>query len=74
MNRAAAEDSAPVLADRRVAELFRGLDFARVDDDAGSMGALVREVWRLFLVAMLAALLLEAGLCLPKVRSRGARP
>jgi hypothetical protein len=74
VNRAAAEDSAPVLADRRVAELFRGLDFTRVDDNAGSMGSLVREVWRLFLVAMLAALLLEAGLCLPKVRSRETRP
>ena len=37
VNRSAAEDSAPVLADRRVAELFRGLDFARVDDRAGSM-------------------------------------
>ena len=74
VNRAAAEDSARVLADRRVAELFRGLDFARVDDNAGSMGSLVREVWRLFLVAMLAALLLEAGLCLPRVRTRGARP
>jgi hypothetical protein len=74
LNRPVAEDSAPVLADRRVAELFRGLDFARVDGEAGSMGALIREVWRLFLVAMLAALLLEAGLCLPRVRTPGARP
>ena len=37
MNRSPAEDLAPVLADRRVAELFRGLDFARVDDRAGNL-------------------------------------
>jgi hypothetical protein len=74
LNRSAAEDEAPVLADRRVAELFRGLDFARVDDRAGNSGTLIREIWRLFLVAMLAAMLLEAGLCLPKVRTARARP
>jgi len=73
VNRPAAEDAAPILADRRLAELFQGLDFVRVDDRAGNSVALVREIWRLFLVTMLAALLLEAGLCLPKVRNPGAR-
>ena len=32
-----ARNRPPVLADRRVDDLFRGLDFARVDDRAGSM-------------------------------------
>ena len=73
VNRAAGEDSAPVLADRRVAELFRGLDFARVDDRAGSFGSLIQEIWRLFLVAMMVAMVAEAALCLPKLaRPRGA--
>ena len=73
VNRAAGEALAPVLADRQVAELFRGLDFARVDDRAGSIGSLIQEIWRLFLVAMMVAMLAEAALCLPKVaRPRGA--
>jgi hypothetical protein len=67
VNRPAAEDSAPVLADRRVAGLFRGLDFARLDDRAGSAGSLVQEVWRLFLAAMMTALVVEAALCIPKM-------
>jgi hypothetical protein len=70
VNRAAGEASAPVLADQRVADLFRGLDFARVDDKAGSLGSLIQEVWRMFLVAMMVAMVAEAALCLP----RPARP
>jgi hypothetical protein len=73
VNRPLAEDAAPVLADRRVAGLFRGLDFSRVDDRAGNAGSLVQEVWRLFLVAMMVSLLVEAGLCLPRAgRPAGA--
>lgn len=75
VNRALAEDHAPVLADLRVAELFQGLDFARVDDQAGSVKALVQEIWRLFLQAMIVAMVFEAGLCLPKPRrAEGAAP
>jgi hypothetical protein len=72
VNRAAAEDHSPVLADQRVAELFQGLDFARVDDQAGSFAALVQEIWRLFLASMIVALIVEAALCLPKRASGGA--
>ena len=50
----------------RVAILFEGLDFDRVDDTAGSGASLIQEIWRLFLVAMLIALVLEAVLCIPK--------
>jgi hypothetical protein len=66
VNRATNEDQSPVLADHRLAELFQGLDFARVDDRAGSLGALIQETWRLFLIAMIVALIVEAALCLPK--------
>jgi hypothetical protein len=66
VNRSVAEDAAPVLADPKVAGLFRGLDFARVDDRAGNSASLVQEVWRMFLVAMTIAMAVEAGLCLPK--------
>lgn len=73
VNRAAAEDHAVVLGDDRVAELFRGLDFARIDDRAGSLAGLIQEVWRPFLVVMLVAMLLEAALCLPKWTTREPR-
>ena len=67
VNRPAAEDQSQVLADHRLSELFRGLEFARVDDQAGSLGSLIQEVWRLFLASMIVALIVEAGLCLPKL-------
>ncbi|MFO0852045.1 MAG: BatA domain-containing protein [Gemmataceae bacterium] len=66
VNRAVAEDHAGVVSGERVAELFRGLDFTRVDDQAGSDTGLIQEVWRPFLIAMLAALLTEAALCMPR--------
>ena len=71
MSRTPAEDLAPVLADGRVAGLFRGLDFTRVDDRAGNFGALIQEIWRLFMVAMMVAMVVEAGLCLPRMRPQG---
>ena len=73
VNRPSAEDGAKVLSDARVAELFRGLNFVRVDDQAGSLNSLIQEIWRVFLVAMLVSLVLEAALCLPKIaRTAGA--
>jgi hypothetical protein len=66
VNRPDTEDRASVLADQRVDELFRGLDFSRVDDRAGNLGGLIQEIWRLFLVAMIVSMLVEAGLCLPR--------
>ena len=73
VNRSAAEEHGAGAGRRRVAELFRGLDFARVDDRAGNLGSLIQEIWRLFLVAMMVAMVVEAALCLPKLaRPRGA--
>jgi hypothetical protein len=68
VNRSSREDLAAVLADDRVSDLFKGLDFTRVDDRAGHFSRLVEEVWRSFLVAMMVALLIEAALCLPRRR------
>jgi hypothetical protein len=73
VNRPVSEDNIIEVADGRVNGLFRGLDFARVDEQAGSLNALIQEIWRVFLVMMLIALVLEAALCLPKVaRTVGA--
>ncbi len=74
VSRAHAEDLAPVLADSRIAGLFRGLDFTRIDDRAGNLGALIQEVWRLFMIAMMAAMIVEACLCLPRRRVVGGAP
>jgi hypothetical protein len=68
VNREQAEDRATVLSENRVAELFRGLDFDRVDDQAGNMTSLAREVWRVCIGAMMIAIVAEAGLCLPRSR------
>jgi hypothetical protein len=67
VNRTAAEDQATILNDTQTAALFQGLDFDRVDDRAGNVTSLTREVWRLFLGAMLVALVAEAGLCIPRL-------
>jgi hypothetical protein len=73
VNRARAEDGAAVLGDPRLNDLFRGLDFARVDDQAGNANSLIQEIWRLFLITMMVAMVLEAALCLPKIaRTAGA--
>ena len=68
VNRSASEDQAAVLADDRVAALFNGLDFTRVDDRAGSLVGLIQEIWRPFLLVMMISMLVEAGLCLPRRR------
>ena len=69
VNRPAAEDQAPILEDGEVTGLFRGLDFIRVDHQAGHRGTLIQEIWRPFLAAMVLALLVEAGLCFPRKAS-----
>ena len=66
VNPSAAENQAPVLSEIRVGELFKGLDFSRVDDRAGSLTGLIQEIWRPFLTVMMIALLVEAALCLPR--------
>lgn len=74
VNRAKEEDQPGVLDDASVSELFAGLDFARIDSEAGNAKSLVQEVWRLFLAAMMIALMVEAGLCLPKLRQASPEP
>jgi hypothetical protein len=67
VNRSAAEDQPVRVADARVAGLFERLEFDRVDDRAGSGTSLLEEIWRTFLALMMAALILEACLCIPKL-------
>ncbi len=74
INRPAAEDQRDVLPDSNLEQLFAGLAFSRVDASAGNLSGIVREVWRLFLILMIVALLTEAALCLPRFKRRRAVP
>ena len=66
VNRSAAEDGGSLLADDRIAALFDGLDFTRLDQRADSDRSLIEEIWRPFLALMVLALIIEAWLCLPR--------
>jgi len=68
LNRTAREDELAVVDDKTVDSLFEGLRFDRLSDQTGSLDALAKEVWKLFLVGMMVALSAEGLLCLPKPR------
>ncbi len=66
INRSVGEDDRTLLTDKQVTALFAGLDFHRVEIESGDSGSLVQEIWRLCLILMLAALIAEAALCIPR--------
>ena len=66
VNRAAGEDVETIVPEERVELLFANLDFDRVNQIAGNSSSLIQEVWRLFLILVLVAMILEALLCIPK--------
>ncbi len=72
INRSVAEDQRDIVSDKELDRLFDGLNFSRVDDSAGSLASIVREVWRFFLVAMIVAMLIEAILCMPRKQPASA--
>ena len=67
-NRSASEDATRVVSAEQTDQLFEGLDWVRLDSQADESSSLVNEIWRLFLMVMLIALLVEAALCMPKIR------
>lgn len=66
INRAPSEDLPEVLDDATLDRLFQGLPLDRVDGQAGNLAALVQEIWRAFLLAMMASMVIEAALSLPQ--------
>lgn len=74
VNRSVGEDHRAVLASQQVDQLFQGLAFARVNDEASQTTSLVEEIWRAFVVVMLAAMIGEACLCLPRKLAETASP
>ncbi|MCY3742240.1 MAG: BatA domain-containing protein [Candidatus Poribacteria bacterium] len=65
VNRSQTEDSAKASPVETVDALFDGLSYRRIDVDVGDTSALASELWRIFLIAMALALILEAVLSLP---------
>ena len=65
VNRSQAEDNAKTSPVESVDVLFDGLSYRRIDVDVGDTSALASELWRIFLIAMALALIVEAVLSLP---------
>jgi hypothetical protein len=65
LNRPLAEDAVEVVSDGTLEQVLNGLNYTRIDDQAGSAMALASEVWRTFLVLMIVALMAEALLSVP---------
>ncbi len=65
VNRSEAEDSAKAAPAESVDSLFDGLSYRRIDVEVGDTSSLANELWRIFLIAMAVALIVEAILSLP---------
>ncbi len=66
LNRPLSEDTVVTIDDAVVESLFAGLEFTRLDDSTASPASLASEVWRVFLIGMIVALLAESLLSLPR--------
>ena len=72
VNRSQAEDNAKTSPVETVDTLFDGLSYRRIDVDVGDTSALASELWRIFLIAMALALILEAVLSLPSKKTESS--
>lgn len=72
VNRSQAEDNAKTSPLETVDALFDGLSYRRIDVDVGDTSALASELWRIFLIAMAIALILEAVLSLPSRKTESS--
>lgn len=66
INRSNLEDQPDSVSPEQIDKLFEGLPLTKVEQKTGSASSLVREVWRLFVMLMIAALIAEAILCMPR--------
>ncbi|MFK7820919.1 MAG: VWA domain-containing protein, partial [Planctomycetaceae bacterium] len=68
INRPITEDTAGVMSEGKIKEIFGTLDYTTISDDVSDSSSLVNEIWRAFLIIMIIALVVEALLCLPERR------
>jgi len=66
VNRPASEDALPTVQPDQLEQLLRDVSWQLVDRRPGSTASLVEEIWRLFLIVMLVALISEAWLSMPR--------
>ena len=67
MERGLAEEDVSIVDEPGLAGAFGELKWARIGVGVRTT-SLVQEIWRWFVLVMIAALLLEAVLCLPRLR------
>lgn len=65
VNRSTVEDTAKAAPVETVDALFEGLSYRRIDVEVGDTSALANELWRIFLIGMVIALIVESVLSLP---------
>ena len=68
LNRPIKEDTAGVMSEGKLKEIFGTLDYTQISDEVSDSSSLVNEIWRAFLIIMILALVIEALLCLPERR------
>ena len=73
-NRPPVEDSDARLSVTQLESLLSGLNYRVVEEQVQGGQSLVSEIWRLFAVLILAALIVEAVLCMPDVRPKTLVP
>lgn len=66
-NRIVDEDSGRIVNGESLSALFGNLTWSRIEAGA-TANSLVQEIWRWFVIIMLAALMIEAALCIPRKR------
>lgn len=69
-NRPLFEDSTARLSDEQLERIMGGLNYRVVRDSVSGSRSLVAEIWRVFSIVLLLALIVEAWLCLPDVRPK----
>ncbi|MCE2400037.1 BatA domain-containing protein [Candidatus Poribacteria bacterium] len=72
VNRSQAEDSAKAAPEETVDALFNDLSYRRIDVEVGDTSSLANELWRIFLIAMAIALIVEAVLSLPSKKAESS--
>ncbi len=66
LNRPATEDNVETIDNEQLEQLLQGLPYRQVEEEIGSASALASEIWRVFVLLMAVALIVEALLCLPE--------
>ena len=66
INRPQEEDTDQISSSESIEKIFSGLDYHHIKDEVGGMTSLANEIWRIFLILMAIALVVEAFLCLPE--------